>query len=95
MIVHRVIIQIRRPTLGDPGQVSDGYYTIAGNVLTMTHPDGEPVSPDQFRHTLKDGDDPAAIAGMLTRKARRFMLGISETEEAFGRPLGYVDLGLA
>lgn len=95
MIVHRVIIQIRRPSLGDPGQVSDGYYTVAGNVLTMTHADGEPVDPNQFRHTLKAGDDAAAIAGMLTRKVRRFMAGISETEDAFNRPLGYENLGLA
>jgi hypothetical protein len=95
MTVHRVIIQIRRPSGDDPGQVSEGYYVVHDGVLTMTHEDGQPVSPDQFRHTLKAGDDPAAIAGMLTRRVRRFMLGITETEEAFNRPLGYGNLGIA
>lgn len=95
MIVQRVIIQIRRPTPGDVGQVSEGYYVVESGVLIMTHEDGEPVSPDQFRHTLKPGDDPAAIAGVLTRDVRRYMLGITKAEEAFNRPLRYSDSGIA
>jgi hypothetical protein len=95
MTVHRVIIQIRRPSFGDPGQVSEGYYTVQDGVLVMTHEDGEPVSPDQFRHTLKAGDEPAAIAGILTREVRRYMLGITKAEEAFGRPLDYGNSGIA
>jgi hypothetical protein len=94
MTVHRVIIFIRQPSPGDPGQVSDGYYVLNAGELVMTHSDGEPVSPDQFRHTLKPGDDPAAIAGVLTRRCRRFLLGISEAEEAFNRPLGYSNAGI-
>lgn len=95
MTVHRVIIQIRRPTTTDPGQVSEGFYVIQDGVLIMTHGDGEPVSPDQFRHTLKEGDNAAAIAGILTRKARRYLLGTTEEEEAFARPLAYQSNGIA
>jgi len=93
--VHRVITGIRRATGSDPGQVSIGYYTIQDGILTMTHEDGEPVSPDQFNHQLKPGDDPPAIAGVLTKQARRFLLGMSETEEAFNRPIGYSNSGIA
>lgn len=92
--VHRVIIFLRHPSGSDPGQASTGYYTIDGDQLVMTHPDGEPVSPDQFRHKLKAGDDPNAIAGILTRQVRNFMRGISSAEEAFGRPLNYSDAGI-
>lgn len=94
MTVHRVIIQIRRPSPGDPGQVSDGYYAVADGVLVMTNPAGEPIDPDQFRHKLKPGDNPAAIAGILTRKIRRLILGITKEQEAFGRPLAYSDSGI-
>ena len=95
MEVHRVTIQLRRPTVGDPGQISEGFYTVSDGILTMTNPAGEPVDPDQFRHTLKPGDDPAAIAGILTRKVRRHVLGITETEESFGRRLNYGPSGIA
>lgn len=98
--VRRVIIQLRKPSDRDVGLVSFGYYVIDGETLVMTFATGEPVNPDQdgkgqFRHTLKAGDDPNAIAGVLTRQCRRFLLGISEAEEAFGRPLGYSNSGVA
>lgn len=92
--VHRVIIQIRRPSGDDPGQVSEGFYIVKDGVLIMTHGDGRPIN-DEFRHVLKPVDDPAAIAGMLTRRVRRFMLGISEAEEAFNRPISYGNFGTA
>lgn len=95
MTIHRVIIQIRRPTETDRGQVSEGYYTITDGVLTMTRPDGEPVAEGQFTHILKPGDSPVAIAGILTRRARRYLLGISEESEAFGRRLEYTSTGVA
>lgn len=93
--VRRVVIQLRKPSDRDVGLVSFGFYVIDGETLIMTYATGEPVSPDQFRHTLKAGDDPNAIAGVLTRQCRRFLLGISEAEEAFGRPLGYANSGIA
>lgn len=95
MTVHRAIVQIRRPSPGDPGQVSEGYYVIEGNTLVMTHPDGEPISADQFRHQLNPGDDARAIAGVLTKLVRRQLLGISGEQEAFGRRLSYADQGIA
>lgn len=103
MTVHRVIVQIRRPSEFDRGQVTEGFYVIEGDTLMMTAPDGGPimgsdglpVDPDQFRHVLKPGDEPGAIAGMLTKKVRRHILGISETQESFGRSLIYEKSGIA
>lgn len=93
--VHRVVIQLRKPSGSDPGQVSDGFYTITDGVLTMTRPDGEPVDPEQFRHTLKPGDDANAIAGMLTHRVRKILLGITDEQAAFGRRLDYPSSGVA
>lgn len=95
MTVHHVVIQIRRPVDVDPGQISEGYYTVEDGILTMTHADGVPVSPDQFRCVLKDVDDPAAIARVLTREVRSYVLGISKDAEAFNRPLDYGPSGVA
>jgi hypothetical protein len=95
MTIHRVIIFISHPSAGDPGQASEGYYVIEDGELIMTHSDGEPVSPDQFRHRLKAGDDANAIAGILTVQVRRLMLGITKADEAFGRPLNYGNSGIA
>ena len=95
MTVHRVIVQLRAPAPGYPGQVSDGYYAIEGDTLVMTYANGEPVSEDQFRHRLRPGDDPNAVAGELTKLVRRHLLGLSADSEAFGRPLGYQNLGIA
>lgn len=94
MKVERVTIQIRRPTYNDPGQISEGFYTFDGTTLTMTKPDGTPIG-EQFTLKLKPGDNPAAIAGILTRRVRRSMLGTSADEEAFGRPLNYDNPGIA
>ena len=95
MTVHRVIVQIRAPSPLDPGQVSEGFYVVEGGVLIMTRPDGSPVDPDRFRHVLKDGDSPAAIARVLTKLVRRDLLGLSADEEAFNQPLHYPRPGVA
>ena len=94
MTVHRVIVQIRAPSPLDPGQVSEGFYVVEGGVLIMTRPDGSPVDPDRFRHALKDGDSPAAIAGVLTKLVRKSLAGMSEDEERFGRRLSYQPAGI-
>lgn len=95
MIVERVIIQIRRPSGDDPGQVSEGYYIVNEGMLIMTHSDGEPVDDTMFRRKLRPDDNPAALAGVLTREVRRHMLGITKDEENFNRPLGYSNSGIA
>lgn len=95
MTVHRVTIQIRRPSGNDPGQISEGYYIVKENTLIMTHSDGEPVDETLFRRELRPNDNPAALAGVLTREVRRHMLGISKDEESFGRVLPYANQGVA
>lgn len=96
----RVTVQIRGPSPGDLGQVSEGFYVVRDGVLTLTSPDGSPLvrsdgTPVEKTHRLAPGDVPEAIARMLTKKARRELLGITEIEEAFRRPLVYQPLGVA
>lgn len=96
----RVTVQIRRPEGSDPGQVSEGFYVVRDGVLTLTSPDGSPLmrsdgTPLEKTHRLTPGDVPEAIARMLTKKARRELLGLTETEETFRRPLVYAPLGVA
>lgn len=93
MDVQKVIVQLQSATFGDPGQVTEGFFIIEGDQLVMTHGDGSPVD-DQYRHTLKPGDNPRAIAGVLTKQIRRSMLGITEASEAFNRPIRYAGSGL-
>jgi hypothetical protein len=66
----------------------------------MVAPDGSPLEDRQGvpvikTHILRPSDSAEAIAKVLTRKVRRQMLGLTETEEAFGRPLIYSHNGVA
>lgn len=95
MIIHRVVCQIRSASEGDLGQVSDGYYIIEHDTLIMTKPDGMPIDPVLYRHKLRDSDDHNAIARVLTKQVRRALLGLTETQEAFQRPLRYPAASIA
>lgn len=97
MTVHRVFVQIRKPdSPGDQGQVSEGFYIVEGTTLVMTRGDGTPVDDRQYRHELREGDNPDAIAQVLTRKIRRQKLGITDdSPDGFNRPLRYGTQGIA
>jgi hypothetical protein len=92
--VYRVIVQIRPRAGDDPGQVTNGYYTLDGQVLTMTDGDGRPVrrrNGEQYIHRLQEGEGAAAVARRLTREVRLMARG--ETGVAgFHRKLRY-DIG--
>jgi len=88
MPTHKqVTVQVRGPRGDDPGQISYGYYTIEGDLLIMT--DGEkPVrrmNGDLVTRRLKPGDDPDAVARLLTKDFRRHIHGDTD----FDRPLNY------
>lgn len=104
MTPKSVIATIRGATEdGDPGQVTNGFYVVEDGVLIMTKPDGKPHSgPDgkpiqnkTHRHTLRPGDNPDAIASVLTKKIRRETLGLTEEQESFRGKLKYGPLGIA
>lgn len=93
--IHRVTVQLDPPTETSPGKVTEGYYVVDDGTLVMTHADGKPVDPVQFRHTLQPGDSAEAIAKMLTRKVRRHLLGLSPTQEKFAKRIDYPKAGVA
>jgi hypothetical protein len=97
MNVHRVFVQIRKPDgPGDHGHVSEGFYIVEGATLIMTRGDGTPVDERLYRHELRDGENPEAIAQVLTRKIRRQKLGITDdSPDGFNRPLRYGAQGIA
>lgn len=75
--VYSVLTQLK------PGQVTTGHYIIEGDRLVMTFPDGKPVEVDRFSAPLSPGDDPAAIARVLTKKVRIALMGLTEAEDSF------------
>ena len=93
--IHRVTVQLEPPKDDFPGRVTEGYYIVDDGVLVMTHNDGKPVDPVEFRHILEPSDNPTAIAMMMTRKVRRHLLGQSEKEEKFARKIEYPKMGAA
>jgi hypothetical protein len=74
--IERVIVTIRPsdPDSGDPGSARFGYYTVEGDLLTMTNEAGVPLKNDRdelVTATLEEGSDARAIASVLTRKRAR------------------------
>jgi hypothetical protein len=74
--VERVICTIRPsdPETGDPGSVRFGYYTVEGELLTMTDENGTPIKNDRdeiVTATLEHPSDAHGVAASLTRKRAR------------------------
>jgi hypothetical protein len=100
MRIERVTVQLRRPVGTDPGQVTEGFYTVRDGVLTMVRADGGALidkngNPVGKPYSLKNGDSADAIARVLTKQVRRQMLGMTEKEETFSRKLNYKQNGVA
>ncbi len=97
--VYSVYVTVRRPTNGDTGQFTTGYYTLADGVLTMTDSKGRHVRStnggDAYRHKMRLGDDPRAIAGVLTLEIHRMLRGETAQTAGFNRPLKYQPSGVA
>ena len=74
--VERVIVTIRPsdPETGDPGSARFGYYTVDGELLTMTDENGTPIKNDRdqmITAVLESPSDAHAVASVLTRKRSR------------------------
>jgi hypothetical protein len=100
--VHTVWAQVRRPRDDtDLGQVTDGYYTVADDVLTMTDKKGVPVrdltSGEKFTRKLKPGEDAGQVASRLTMEVYQMLRGENGpgAVKGFGRQLDYPKSGIA
>jgi hypothetical protein len=97
--VIRVAVTIRNPDrmTNDPGQVAYGYYKLDKGLLTMTTPDGVTMRRDKtgepYTHVMKPGDDPGALARVMTRKIHETLHG--KTMASFTRPIRYPRVGVA
>ena len=74
--VERVIVTIRPgdPETGDPGAARFGYYTVEGDLLTMTDENGTPLKTDQDKlitAVLASPSDAHGVAASLVRKRAR------------------------
>jgi hypothetical protein len=94
--VKSVIVVTAKPTgPGDPGQCEEGFYTVTGQLLTMTDREGRPLRDDNTgrRHEMKllPGDIPQQEAKRMTLRIQQ----ANRNEMAgFGRTIRYRDLGL-
>lgn len=79
--VHYVTVQIGE------NRIVEGFYTIAGDQITMTYQDGSPVlvNNETVQMNLSDSTTPRMLAGRMTREIRKALAG--ETVEGFTGPL--------
>jgi hypothetical protein len=65
---HRIIVQVRPPypERGDHGEVAEGTYTVAGNVVRVEDMEGRSLGGQALRPT----DDPKAVARKILREKR-------------------------
>jgi len=74
--VERVIVTIRPsdPETGDPGSARFGFYTVEGELLTMTDENGTPIKIDQDKMitaVLESPSDAHGVAASLVRRRAR------------------------
>jgi hypothetical protein len=86
--VHCVYATVSNPSsAADPGRVTEGFYTVADGVVTMTNPEGVPIRDiegDRITHKLADGENAKAVASRLTMKIFRAVRG--DDVGGFNRP---------
>lgn len=75
-------------------QITEGFYTIEGETLTMVYADGRPVIVDGQRVTANTkGMDARSLAVVLTKGIRSKLTG--ERVPGFNRALDYENGGIA
>jgi hypothetical protein len=76
---HRIIVQVRPPDYerSDHGEVAEGTYTVAGNVVRVEDAEGRSLGGQ----VLRPADDPRVVA--------RAILRTTKTPEPFWAPLPY------
>jgi hypothetical protein len=95
--VKQVTTILSNPSRTNPtGQVTIGYYTLEGSLLTMTDGNGAPfrsLSGERMTHKLEAGEDAGVVAQRLTRKIYSMVQG--DGMAGFNRPLDYPSWGIA
>jgi hypothetical protein len=76
---HRIIVQVRAPDpeRGDHGEVAEGTYTVAGNVVRVEDMQGRSLGGQ----VLRPEDDPRVVA--------RLILRTTKAPEPFWAPINY------
>ncbi len=97
--VKQVSAIVANPSALDPndyGRVTIGYYTIEGDLLTMTDGNGEAIRTrygEKTTHKLQAGEEPDVIAKRLTLQIYRRIRGSDDI--GFNRRLVYPKVGFA
>jgi hypothetical protein len=95
--VKQVIVTIKQPKPGFPGQVAYGHYTVVDDLLTMTDQQGGPaesIEGKRYTRKLAPGEDPRPVARRLTKEIRLALRGDTSAPKAgFGEKLVYPRLG--
>lgn len=86
-MIQSILVQIAPQSEGDPGQATEGFYTVKDGYLQMTFRDGKPLDNPLYRVLLADGAKPDEIAANLTKIIRREMSG--ELVPGFNRVMSY------
>ena len=95
--IRPVIVQIKPPGDRDEGQVAEGRYVVADNVVTLTDRAGAPVRDSDgktYSRKLSEGDNPHVIAGRLTKEFRLALLGKTKIKTGFSGPIAYPKTGV-
>ena len=93
--IRSITVQIAPATERDPGQVTFGFYTVDGNVLTMTDGEGAVVrhqNGEPYKHILEPGQDPRPIAARFTKEIRKAATG--ERIAGFWGRINYPKIGI-
>jgi hypothetical protein len=91
-----VIVIVANPCgRNDTGQCAEGFYTLDGDLLTMTDRDGVPLRDEnsgaRITQRLAQGESDKAVAKRLTLKIHRAANG--DEMAGFNRPIRYPKAG--
>jgi hypothetical protein len=85
--VQEVIVTVRHPRENDPGEVAFGYFTVVGDILTMTDQRGKPLDDKEVTCRLPPNINPKSVAASFTKKRW------PETRGGFNRKIDYPEIG--
>jgi hypothetical protein len=90
--VRQVIVTIKPPKDGFPGQVAYGWYTLQDGVVTLTDREGNPAGEEtgrKFIYKLAPGEDARTIACKRTNELRLALRGNSAPVAGFEGKINY------
>jgi len=85
--VHRITLELRRPSGKDPGKVLIGNYMVVENNVVLVDENGKPVGAE--KHHLDPGGDARLVACRMLRRRQN----ASASSGSFSRPIRYPKIG--